>query len=342
MNELKDQLSILVPLKGRENLTKRLLNYFTDIDLPFKIYFADGGANNNSDWLNSINYPKLDIHYHYYGEDFNINKWMHKMAEISKLIKTPYVITVDNDDFISLDGLIHGINLLNENKDYVSYRASLSDMDKNGNNVNKSGIYDQPSVTDNNPIIRIVNLKNHRNAAIHDIIYTKILHNFYSICEKSKTEDLQCMMTLNIFWQSIYGKVYKTNDKPYYYHQSGHSLVQGKNLFSKYVKWSRDKKFNDSMSIIISAISVGIHKQDNTISIDSVKNEIAEHIINVPLKKAGISDKVRVKRIKEMSDDYDDIFNQILEYVEINNSDQTFEHNPLEYNKDLKKIKKYI
>ena len=87
---------------------------------------------------------------------------MVKMNKACSMIDTPLTIMVDNDDFLSLDGLMYGVKFLNDNKDYTSYRGDVNSVG------NGKSIYDQPSLTDEVPLNRLKFPSEGMNSGWHD------------------------------------------------------------------------------------------------------------------------------------------------------------------------------
>jgi glycosyltransferase domain-containing protein len=334
--KLKDTLTILMPLKGRDKETKRLLRYFNDINLPFKILMADGSGNDLSGWINSENYPNINLEYHNFGRDVNIHFFMTKMNKACSLITTPLTMMVDNDDFISLNGIIKGIKFLEENNDYVSYRGNVSEPGGHP-------IYKKPSVLNETIIERIENSVNNRNAGWHDIVRTYTIKKFFEILDKSETQDLQLVLTINTFWHMIYGKAHRCSNKPYYYHIPGNSLVQNKGIYSKYVKWASYEKFNSSMALSISMVGNSINIIDGT-NLEEAKKKFAKIMLGDVCK---MNNKVMpdINNLLELSKKYDEIsvdsINKTNEMIEFK-LDEQIEDIELDARKEENKIKKYL
>lgn len=249
--DLKDSLTILIPLKGRDYATKRILHQMSQDKVPFKILFADGSGDDNSEWIRNSN---LNIEYHNYGLDDSIHKFMRKMDLACSSITTPLTVMIDNDDLFCLDGFISGAKFLAENDDFVSFRENIQEG-KDGRPIYSMG----PIVSETAPH-RILDLfgEGRANGGInsewHAICRTHVLAKMFKIIHQSKNQDFQLSHSVNKFWNLFFGKSHKGYNKPYIYHIMGDSLVQGKKLYSKYVEWVHDSKFQNSMTIIVSMI----------------------------------------------------------------------------------------
>ena len=304
--KLKDTLTILIPLWGRDYATKRILNQMSHDDVPFKIFFADGSGKDNSEWINE--YRNLDIEYHNYGSDDNIHKFMRKMDIACSSITTPLTIMIDNDDLFSLEGLIYGANFLCDNSDFSSFKENVQDG-KHGGPLYKMG----PIVAED-PAQRIIDLFKEGcsnggiNSEWHAICRTHILAKMFKIMHQSKNKDFQLSHSVNKFWNLFYGKSHKGYSRSYIYHIHGDSLVQGKNLYSKYRDWAHDPKFHNSMTIIASMVRC-VMRDHNP---DSITN-IQELIIRDPYQLGGHTVNFdTVNNIIKDSHEYDPLVNTIL------------------------------
>ena len=308
--KLKDTLTILIPLWGRDRSTKILLKYMSAINVPFRILMADGGGSDNSDWISKDNFPNLDVEYHNYGSDDNIHKFMRKMDLACSSITTPLTIMLDNDDFFSLGGLIAGVDFLSKNDDFASFRENVRGYHDGRD------IYTNGSIASNHPTQRIVDLFAQGrmgggiNSAWHDMCRTHILQKMFKIMHQSKNEDFQLSHSVNKFWSLFYGKAHKGHEKPYMYHMSGNSLVQGKGIYSKYKDWIHDSKFKNSMAITASLIK-GILRDRDPISTTLIQ----ELIIQDPYDLGGhtLASDATIDSILEMSHEYDDLVNNTLD-----------------------------
>ena len=135
---MKDKLTILLTLLDRPIFTYRWMKYANHINVHYKILIADGGNDKKIEehLLRKDNYPNLDYEYIRYPFDQSYLHYYKKVLSTLELVKTPYVVLADNDDFFILDGLKKSVNFLEANKDYSScggkhykihIRSSISD-----------------------------------------------------------------------------------------------------------------------------------------------------------------------------------------------------------------------
>ncbi len=308
--KIKDSLTVLIPLFGREDLTKRILHYFQEIKLPFKIVMADGGKKPLHDWINDKNYPDLNFQYKYYGEDISIHHYMEKMYNSFKLITSPLLIQVDNDDCICKNGTIYGINFLNKNNQYSSFRETVMSR------CRTEGMYQEGNIDLDNNIDRVNESIIRGNCEYHNIMYTHITKIYYELCAKTKTNDLQLVFTFNRLWNSLFGKIWKKNTIPYYYHFPGQSVVQT-GVYSKYTNWLQDEKFEDSISILISIFTNAISILNNT-NLETNRHTFAQSVCNNIYKRNNVKKIPLNKHIKD-SKKYDILIEKTLKNNNIQN-----------------------
>lgn len=242
-----DDITLLIPLKGRESITKKFLQSLNSRKCPFPIYIADG-SQHPIEGLNTDNYLNLQIKYNYYGFDKNIKTFIRKSYLSLSDIETQLVMMVDSDDDVDLEGIQEGVDFLKKNIDYSSYRGKFV----SGTNRDKV-IYLDPSVKHKDPINRLKAGIDGKNSGWNDIKRTSEL---LSLCKKlhlSGTNDFQLFIRMLTYWHMIFGKALKHNARPFYIHKVGSTMVAGR--YSKYRDWGKYKYFTDSIAICVAAIN---------------------------------------------------------------------------------------
>ena len=93
------------------------MRYMNDIKCPYPILIADGGINIEiEDYLsNKQNYSDLDYTYIRYPADKTLPDFYKKFLAVIGLVKTPYLLFADNDDFFLIDQVPVFLDFLNEN-----------------------------------------------------------------------------------------------------------------------------------------------------------------------------------------------------------------------------------
>jgi glycosyltransferase domain-containing protein len=333
---IEDTLCLLIPLKGRNKETKRILTYLNKTKSPFKILVADGGKEDISSQINTSIFPNIDIEYFYNGFDVNIPKFMNKMNNAFAKIEHPFTIMVDNDDFISTNGMIQGIKFLSENSDYSSYRSSVTSF------LNNSDIYKDETFYSNCAIERLKDSISKRGAGWHNITRTHIYKTLFSILDECQVDDLQMVFSIVSFWCSIYGNYKKLNSGDYYYHIQGNSLVQNKGIYSRYIHWLRDPKFEKSFSILISAVSNAIQHISKKQPKDFLDDYVSFHLSDV-CRSNKSSSPFTANHLTSLSKKYDDVCKKNIEQysdsVSFHIDDTNSEYiTPAEEKKIIKKL----
>jgi len=114
----KRDLTVVLTLKDRSNFTYRWMRWMDYQRFPYKILIADGGSDGEieSHLLHRENYPSLDYEYIRYPFDSTLEMYIRKLANVSDLIKTEFVLSADNDDLILLKPLEENLCLMREEK----------------------------------------------------------------------------------------------------------------------------------------------------------------------------------------------------------------------------------
>ena len=114
------QLTLLVTLKDRAGFTERLYQYFKNINYPFPVIFADGSLGDEHEiFFANAAQQDFDFSYVRFPPDLTFKDYYKKCFESLTLIKTPYVMVVDNDDFPIGEGQQEALSFLEKNADYV-------------------------------------------------------------------------------------------------------------------------------------------------------------------------------------------------------------------------------
>ena len=135
-----NKLTILLTLWDREEYTQTwfLNNYFHDVDY----LIADGSFGDANELFFNKN-KKNNIKYIRFPIDEDIESFHKKVWDSSKMIKTPYVMICDNDDFLNIDGIKKCVNFLEANEDYSFCGGRILEVEENfGNPINKKFLYE--------------------------------------------------------------------------------------------------------------------------------------------------------------------------------------------------------
>jgi glycosyltransferase domain-containing protein len=126
----KNQLTVILPLKGRAQFTLRIMKFFNQTNFPYKIIIADGGSSVKIEKIlkNKKNFPNINYSYQHFPFDSSYTHYFKKMVISLTKVKTPYVALIDNDCFPVIQGLEDSIAFLDKNKEYSSCRGQHVDF----------------------------------------------------------------------------------------------------------------------------------------------------------------------------------------------------------------------
>ena len=116
------RLTIVMPLKGRELFTLRFLWHANREGLPYRFIIADGQVDPRlADLLELPReiFPDLWVDYFRYEDDVSFHRYFRKMADVVQKVQSPYVMLVDNDDFLVSSGLERSMDFPDANPGYV-------------------------------------------------------------------------------------------------------------------------------------------------------------------------------------------------------------------------------
>ena len=220
--KIKNALTIILPIYGRELHTRSFLKYLSYIKCPFKVLIADGGDKDQSQIINSDNFPNVDMTYIKYPYDKDIKTYMKKMADVYSRVTTPLTIMMDDDDLFCLNGMYEGVEFLSNNNDYAGYRQDVREIFfENGElNVEKS-LYKHPSIDSDVALERVKESIVNRNALWHDITRNNVHAQFFNILSELEVNDLQLVVSLQFYYPPIFGKILREAKRPYNYHITG-------------------------------------------------------------------------------------------------------------------------
>lgn len=119
----RDDLTIMLTLKGRESFTPRWLDYHSRVGLPWPVIVGDGAPSDANEAL-FAQATALRTSYRRY-DDSNLLAYYRKLHDLVAAIRTPYVMLSDNDDFVLPDGVSRSIRFLDDNPDYVSCSGAI-------------------------------------------------------------------------------------------------------------------------------------------------------------------------------------------------------------------------
>jgi glycosyltransferase domain-containing protein len=125
----KNDLTILLTLRGRHLHTLRWMWHANRIGLPYHVIIADGEVHPTIDRLLSdpATFQNLSFEYHRHC-DQSFSDFYKKCAETIRKVKTKYVMMSDNDDVTIIAGIKKSIAYLNNEPDYVCAGGKVPDF----------------------------------------------------------------------------------------------------------------------------------------------------------------------------------------------------------------------
>jgi glycosyltransferase domain-containing protein len=286
---MKDKLTVLIPLKGREHCTTRILDQLSKDKCPFSVVLADGGGSDLSDkW----GYPSLNLEYYYFGEDITVNTFMKKMHTATSFVKTPYIMFADNDDLICIDGVLKALEFLDNNPEYVSFRGALTEQ-KDGHNFHTY----PHSIEHSSVYFNVCQDLAAKDAAWQDITRTEPVRKLYRLLYKSGTEDLMLTFTMDSGFRLLYGYNKKDFDITTTYHISGEGMVLNRSDWLGYKGWMNYGDIYHSLGLFVSVIANGVNKYGGRL-LEPTRFSFAEYLLN-DIYDVAINKGVCINTIKE-------------------------------------------
>lgn len=236
MNKFRQEdLTVILPLKGRESFTKRWLNFHNDINLPWPVSVGDGDPESKVTSLfeNDAQYKNLKVKYKTF-HDINLKSFYKKLWKLIQDSDTPYILFADNDDFIMPGGVQKCIDYLDHHSDFVSCGSSclgvkgnehLADEISTGNWSDLGFMYQDTNLSQGQPVERI------------DYLIRNYMPLWYSVHRRDALEecmrnivdlDIEDVLVMELY-QSLFmaskGKVKQLCDTAHYMRQRDSSMV---------------------------------------------------------------------------------------------------------------------
>lgn len=165
---MRDDLTIVLTLKGREDFTPRWLDYHSRVGLPWPVLIGDGAPSDATAAM-FARASALRTTYRRY-DDRDLSSFYRKLHDLVAAVDTRYVMLCDNDDFVLPDGVSRSIRFLDDNPDYVSCTGavlgvyvtdpSFADKDRifGGERYQLRSIYDTPISNETDAEARVTHL----------------------------------------------------------------------------------------------------------------------------------------------------------------------------------------
>ena len=156
------KLIILLSLKDRHKETK--VWFENNYHSAFNYIIADGSLEEENNYIFSkIN--KSNLLYLRFKKDLSYKDYYKKVYKASLLIKTPFVMQVDNDDILNFTSINECLDTMDQNNTFsiISGHISGFNVKKNKNYLSDFKENNCSHIQDNNKLNQIINyLKNYR------------------------------------------------------------------------------------------------------------------------------------------------------------------------------------
>lgn len=205
-------VTLIIPTFNRPLLLKRILTYYKNLKINFKIIIADSSSLANKEINQEIinSFPGLNLLYiDKYSEKLVSH---HKFADMVNYVKSKYVCFCADDDFIVPNGIKEAVKFLDKNPDYVSAHGTYIYFYPHTTITGKkvfwwNYIYPYKSISYSNPVDRLIAHPIDCQQVLYSVRRTDIVKKIYRELLVSKVdphlfgERLPDVLTL------IYGKM---------------------------------------------------------------------------------------------------------------------------------------
>ena len=119
-------LTIVLTLWNRFDFTPRWVSHLMKQGCKFRVIVADGSASNDAQefFENTLNFQGLNLNYIRYPVDRGFEDFYKKLKSVISVVRSPYILLADNDDFYIVDYLYRMISFLDSHPDYSCARTT--------------------------------------------------------------------------------------------------------------------------------------------------------------------------------------------------------------------------
>ena len=270
---LKDELTIVLLLKGRDNFSVRWFDHAVANSLPCKVLVADGGHDHgleNRLRLNHV-FDKIDCDYIKYPFDENIPTFFRKVSDALKRVKTPFVVLASNDDFYFFDALAASMEFLKGNPDFACSRGEIWDFSVIPRNPGSyvygemcgiRKLYHHPTVSGESAIERVGDFAAKFHSSFHDVIRTPLLAAAIAKAVDSGLADYRFAEECFSFLIAVAGKIHR-GDQLYMLHQA-HPDMAALTDFNSLTEWVLDERWQGDFDLFAKCVAAAVSEADGT------------------------------------------------------------------------------
>jgi glycosyltransferase domain-containing protein len=210
---MKDKITIVIPTHNRSAILNRAIFYYSSWDC--QIIICD-----SSPEIETLHNHRNVDHRHHLGESFS-----EKIYNALMGVTTPFVCLCADDDFLTIHGIIEGINWLENNADYVSVQGRYVQFRFSGKFILSVPLYHEiygMHFNQDDSKDRVIASANAGMHQIYSLHRTEVLKNTFSVCQDIKiitfaeyTSNLVGMffgkhIMLPVFWMARDAERYTT------------------------------------------------------------------------------------------------------------------------------------
>ncbi|KKS40166.1 MAG: hypothetical protein UV03_C0011G0022 [candidate division WWE3 bacterium GW2011_GWE1_42_16] len=231
MKELFEKITIIVPLKGREQCTFRFLDLLSkDLEYlgnPIKIIFADGGDKDLSREL--LHYTNVNCEYRKFPYDSTLTDFHNKMFETVKSIRTEYCVIIDNDDYFTTNGILYIVGYLENHLNMSSARGSVKRFYNNNPQKLYENIYGTYlcSIVGLSSEERIIEQSKGPHSNWHNVMRTTDAIKSFGLLSIADPTNFRFTGQIIDYLSVVWGNSIRLNDIDFIYHGEGSERIKG-------------------------------------------------------------------------------------------------------------------
>lgn len=256
-------ITILLTVYNRPKFTEKWLDYANEIKLPFIIFIADGGKDNQvSSIIKKNNYKNIKINYHKFEYYRNFKNFFKKFHQSCLKIKSNYIYICEDDDFIYPKNILKSYYFLKKNSDYscsggVNFRYhSFKYQNKLYNYFHLQDENINKPIKNKYSFDRLINLFSNLDSNWNCLHRKKSL--IYTFNYMSKKNFINYLLTENIFiaFTTFFGKINRFRHIEYL--KTDEISQSSSNIFSKngYKKFFFHKSKKSELNYFFEKINI--------------------------------------------------------------------------------------
>ena len=127
-SDLFKKITFIIPIKERNNISKRLVKYLNNINLRLNLLIADGSLESQEKLFLPLN-GRHKIIYKKFPFDKNTYLYANKLYNSSLIVNTEYCSIMESDELINFESYTYSIDYLEHNKRFNYVTGRMIDFD---------------------------------------------------------------------------------------------------------------------------------------------------------------------------------------------------------------------